>query len=169
MALHSSISIVHSGIHIFLYIQGFATHMVNGREVMYGAVFLIASAGNFFIYNSKPYMPEMDLIKGASAYIQQYDGDKPSDAIVFAKQTLDIAARKNPDIKGISDLEKEISLINLDQGNTANPVIYKPVLKSVGDKMELIADKNPRQEWDLYFSFFAAGMGFAILSGSIRR
>jgi hypothetical protein len=115
--------------------------MVKKLELAAGILFGVGSALRFTFYFSKPNMPEMDLLRCASAYVQQYDGQNPREALDYAQRTLQVVAQENPEI---SELEKELSQVNEEIGTSQNRSIDQPVLESIGEKMEDISDKNSR-------------------------
>ncbi|MEK6858448.1 MAG: hypothetical protein AABX53_00880 [Nanoarchaeota archaeon] len=124
--------------------------MVNRSKLTIGTIFGIASALQFTAYFSKPNIPEMGLLRSASTYIRQYDGQNPREALDYIQRTLQVIAKKNPEIQEISELEKGLSQVNEEIGTSQNRMVYQPVLKSIGDKMRDASEKNSRNSWTLW-------------------
>lgn len=101
---------------------------------------------------------ENDLLSGASAYIEQYEGENPKEVLNYAKQTLEIVAR-NKDIPSeeISKLEQEISTINEEISDS--PEIYKPVLNSTGKKLQDLQSKYSKDNLGHLISAICFGFG----------
>jgi hypothetical protein len=119
--------------------------MVN-MKLIAGIGFAACTGLYFGCYYGKQNAPGMDMLKGTSAYVQQYKGENPSEALNYAKLTLELVGKKNPNLQKITYLEEEIYKINDEIGNSTNPNIYKPVLLNVGNKMKGIVRDNTRYQ-----------------------
>lgn len=141
----------------------------NKLGLIAGTVLLAVSAIKWGYYLGKPNVPEMDLLRGTSAYLQQYSEQNPAEALDYTQRTLEIVARNNPNLQGISDLEKEISQISSDIQRSSNISVYLPILNSAGEKMRTIADLNTRYSPDLWEAIFTGILAIVILDYSYRQ
>src|SRR3989344_4793673 len=133
-------------------------------QLIAGMCFGIASALQFASYYGKPNINEADLLRSTATYIQQYEGQNPREVGDYAQITLRVAAQENPGVPEISKLEKELTSIIEEIGNSQNRSIYRPLLTHLGEKMEHISDENSRSSWTLLagiLSGVASVIGFA--------
>ena len=117
-----------------------------------------ASAVEFWQYFSKPDTFEADALRGASAYVQQYNGAEPNQALDYAQHTLDIVAHDGFHIPELSELEQEISTTREQMGDVTFPPIYQALLEPLGEKMENIADNHRRDLANLFWGLGLLGL-----------
>lgn len=134
-----------------------------------GTILMAASAIKLGCYFGKPNVPEMDLLRGTSAYLQQYSQQNPSEALDYTLRTLEIVGRNNSSIQGISDLEKELSQISSSIGITTQISVHLPALNSAVEKMKNIADKNARNSSNLWEGIFTGLLAITILDYPYRK
>ncbi|MFA5888027.1 MAG: hypothetical protein WC852_04945 [Candidatus Nanoarchaeia archaeon] len=89
---------------------------------------------------------EDDLLNGAAAYVEQYDGDKPADALQYMLQTIDIAEQSNYKMAGLSQLEKSVSGIRDEVvflGDYRNPpTLYPAALEETAKQARDVVMEN---------------------------
>ncbi len=118
----------------------------NKLNLLSSVLFGISSALSFADY-TRLEAYETKLLRGAAAYVQHYDGRNPKEVLGYAKATLNIAGKnKKYQNQSLSDLEKELSEIHEKIEDSSIQGIYKPVLRSVGEKIEGVTDDR---SWNL--------------------
>ena len=128
--------------------------MAKKMELIAGICFGVVSALQFARFFTNPNLPEADMLKTASVYVQTYEGESAKDALDYVEDTFRVAERNPKLSEGVKGLEKELSQISVEIGESTNPMIYKPVLHDFGERMESIADKNKRNPWILWAGIF---------------
>ncbi|MDD4878207.1 MAG: hypothetical protein PHO02_04170 [Candidatus Nanoarchaeia archaeon] len=106
-----------------------------------GITLMIAQPKNQMTY-------EDDLLNGAAAYVEQYDDDKPADALQYLLQTIDVAQESNVNIQGLSQLEKSVSDIRNEVvflGTYRNPpTLYHAALEeTAGQARNVVYENTP--------------------------
>ena len=124
-----------------------------------GIVYGLVSFSSFFGYFGKPVLQEKKALNNVAAYVQSYEGNNPSRALDSLQEELQITSLAHPDMKTFASLEKTVSGVNKDMKNIQNPIIYKPVLKNLGNLTKEAASQNGRSNYDL-----GAGIGLGIAS-----
>ena len=105
-----------------------------------GGICSLASVLLFSNYTTKEAGFEVDLLRGTSAYVQQYQGETPKDALEYAQRTLAIVGRNDAFSEDANKLEKELQKISTQIGEFKTPSVYQPVLKNVGEKIDDVLD-----------------------------
>ena len=103
-------------------------------------VLSFGSLSSYFIF------PNLKDLKKASAYVQNYEGPNPQEALKSLQGELQVVYSR-PSIvplPGIfSDLEKQVSEA-IKTSNIQTPSVYKPILKNLGKASEDAAKENSR-------------------------
>ena len=131
---------------------------MNKFAVFTGTFCATVSALSFVEYFSKPDTFEADALRGASAYVQQYNGAEPNQALDYAQHTVDIVAHDGFHIPELSELEQEISTTREQMGDVTFPPIYQALLEPLGEKMENIADNHRRDLANLFWGLGLLGL-----------
>lgn len=97
-----------------------------------------------YVATRKPIM-ELDLLRGASAYVQQYNGESPKEALEYAQKTLAIAG-KNKSFKPYAEmLEARVAEISSQIGESSTPDVYRPVLRNISAEIAgVVQDEEAR-------------------------
>jgi hypothetical protein len=125
-------------------------------NIVAGGICTLASVLHFSNYATKEAGPEVDLLRGTSAYVQQYQGETPKDALEYAQRTLAIVGRNDAFSEDASKLEKELQEISTQIGESKTPSVYQPVLKNIGEKIDDVLDDKARDKGSLPWG---VGMG----------
>ena len=118
--------------------------------IVVGGFCSLASVINLSNYTIGEAGPEVDLLRGTSAYVQQYQGETPKDALEYAQRTLAIVGRNDAFSEDASKLEKELQEISTQIGEFKTPGVYQPVLKNIGEKIEDVLNDKARSEVHLF-------------------
>lgn len=110
---------------------------------------------------------EQDLLNGAAAYVEQYDGNKPADALQYLLQTID-AAEESGKVQGLSKLEKDVSEI-MDEvvflgGYRNPPTLYHAALEEASEQTKAVVHENTPSKAYIAFSLISWTLG--CLAGS---
>ena len=123
----------------------------------------LASAYGIGSFSAKPNLDhEISILKGASAYLKSYEGDL-TNAFLYTKLSL-AAAKRNPNVKGISDLEKEIDKVEDDIKFSTNKLVYIPVLNNIAARTDDVIEYN-KKEKKKAFSIWYIGTASLVFSG----
>ena len=117
--------------------------------IVVGGFCSLASVINLSNYTIGEAGPEVDLLRGTSAYVQQYQGETPKDALEYAQRTLAIVGRNDAFSEDANKLEKELQKISTQIGEFKTPSVYQPVLKNVGEKIDDVLGDKARSEGSL--------------------
>jgi len=126
--------------------------MAKGMGVSFivaGGIWALASVFNLSNYATKETGPEIDLLRGTSAYVQQYRGETPKEALEYTQRTLAIVGKNDAFSEDASKLEKELQEISTQIGESKTPSVYQPVLKNVGEKINKVLDDKSGNEASL--------------------
>jgi hypothetical protein len=117
--------------------------MVKALNIVAGIGMGALSALNFGLYATNTVTSyESQLLRGTAGYVRQYEGQNPKEALDYAQKTLKLTEQFQPE--KIGALEKELSEISTQIGETPSPNVYKPVLSSVGEKIEDASNKKTK-------------------------
>ncbi|RME53340.1 hypothetical protein D6783_02155 [Candidatus Woesearchaeota archaeon] len=94
--------------------------------------------------------PEVEFLRAASAYLQEYQGETPKEAIDFTLRTLQLVEQNDAFKKDVSALEKELLEIRDQIGESRRPYIFRPVLDNVEEQIERMLKDKARPEEPLY-------------------
>lgn len=128
--------------------------------VLSGA-FGVLSIITFAKYISSPELKNLALIKDEAAYIHEYRGSRPVDAIDHVLASVDQLELSNPsNDTDIQDLETELMQYRLGLEAIDNPRIYNPVLDTLSDQLQEFAAEHNKDE-----SYLSLGMMSLFWSG----
>lgn len=127
-------------------------------NIFAGGICTLASILNFTNYATKESGPEVDLLRGTSAYVQQYDGESPKDVLEYVQRTLAIAGKNESFREGVGKLETQIVEISSQIGDSKTPSVYRPVLKNVGEEMKKVVDEKAQKSGALPWGIGLAGL-----------
>jgi len=138
-------------------------------NIAVGGICTLASVLNFSSYTKKEAGLEVDLLRGTSDYLQQYQGETPKDAFEYAQRTFAIVGRNDAFSKDVNKLERELQEIStqIEESETKTssfyqPIsVYQPILKNIGEKIDGILDDKERSKSHL---LLGGVMGFFALS-----
>jgi hypothetical protein len=133
-------------------------------RIVYGLLagfFGIASYLNFSIYNATPELKNIGLVKNEVAYVQEYSGPSPSQAMDHVLESVGQVELSNPGHeKDILALEDELRYYQSGLEGIGSEVIYAPVLDAVAGKLDTFADDHTKNGQTLAF-----GIGYLTLCG----
>ena len=127
-------------------------------SVVAGLICSLGSISNFTNYATKEKGFEVELLRGSSAYVQQYEGESPKEPLAYLQTTMDIAKRNNAFQERVSELEKEVQEVSTQIGESKSPMVYKPVLKNVGEKVDAIVRAKAVKSYTILFGIGLAGL-----------
>ena len=137
-----------------------------------GGICGLASGLHTFDYVTKEGGYEVDLLRGASAYVQEYDGETPKEPLEYVNNTFNVVRNNQAFKQPISELEIEVSKISEQIGDSTNPSVYKPVLNEVSSKISKVVNDKAGSRgdlpWALWFGTLAlvnVRLGFTNYSG----
>ncbi len=113
------------------------------------------------VYGIGSYLTEPDLhnelkvLEGTSAYLRSYEENDPTKALIYTKLSLE-AVKNNPNVKGISDLEKEVAKVEPDIRTSTNKFVFMPVLEYISTRIDDLEKYNEKRD---KFSFLYAWFG----------
>ena len=116
-----------------------------------GIVCTFASIFNFTNYATKESWPEVDLLRGTSAYLQSYQGETPKDALDYAQRTLAIVRKNEAFGEDAGKLEKELQEISTQIRESKTQSVYQPVLENIGEKIDDVLNDKARSAGSLPF------------------
>jgi len=118
--------------------------MTRKLELYLASTIGIVSALNLVSYFTKPDIPEAEMLKTTSVYVQRYENESVKDTLDYVQSILKVAKRNYELSEDIRRLEKEFSLTSKTIEQSINQTTHKKVLREFGDRMKTIADKNRR-------------------------
>lgn len=105
---------------------------------------------------------EDDLLNGAAAYVEQYDGDKPADALQYLLQTIDVAEESGK-VQRLSQLEKSVSDIRDEVvflgGYRNPPKLYHAALEDTAEQARNVIRENTPSRAPIVLGYIAALSG----------
>ncbi len=115
-----------------------------GISILAGLIGAYTLAG----YMCQPHLESMDVVKGEAAYVEQYNGPKPAEALEHSLETLNIIRESNPNYEeDFQALESEIRQYQGALSGIDNELLYSPVLDDVSSRLETFADEHTKDGW----------------------
>ena len=93
---------------------------------------------------------EAQLLRGTAAYVEKYDGESPKDALGYAQRTLEIVRATNFEQQKVRQLEDEVYEIKAQLDGSISKNVYKPVLESIGKKIEKVGTKKEKANFKVF-------------------
>lgn len=100
-----------------------------------GSLNVAMSTVNMGFYFSRP-ADQIEALEKASAYLQQYEGENPQDALDYAQQRLAVVNKE--EIPRLSELERGITTVRNQVGN--NSIANQRLLDNLGELIEYTAE-----------------------------
>ncbi len=117
-------------------------------------------------YFGTPQLENVKLIKNEAAYVQEYNGKSPAEALEHALESIEAVRISNPDYQeDIMGLEDEIMQYQSALEETDNEIIYPLVLDAASDSMALFAYAHTKSQPALVLGL--ANLGISGLLGTI--
>lgn len=128
-------------------------------SVVAGAICTLGSILHFTDYATKQKGYEVDLLRGSSALVQKYEGSSPKEPLAYLQRTIETVKQNTVFQESVGELEKEVQEVSTQIGESNNPMIYKPVLKNIGDNIDAILKEKAADSGDVTW-----GIGLASLA-----
>lgn len=141
-----------------------AGFIAGGAALLAGTVLMLSQTGK----QGMTY--ETDLLNGAAAYVEQYDGSKPADALQYMLQTIDAVEESKNNVKGLSQLEKNVAEVRDEviylQDYRNPPTLYHAALEeAAGQARAVVRENKPSRAPTIAGAItFSAGVALLALS-----
>ena len=136
--------------------------MVSKSALFNAALWGVVTAGFLGHYYTNTETDETALLRATAEYIDEYDGSTANQALDYIESSVESVA-ENLDVAEVSELEAQIGAVDPQLRGTTS-IIYEPVLESIGDSMDSIANQYGRNSEALACGL-VSGIGFLSFLG----
>ena len=146
--------------------------MTRALALGFAVGFGLASATTIMKYAATPELNNINLLENEAAYIQQYEGPNPADALDHALESINVVKVTNPEYAmQITNLEAELNqskaeiTAHLNSPNYQDLIQVSDEIEEASSKLETFVKENSRDDSRLQRGFYY--LGAAIASGMI--
>lgn len=133
--------------------------MTRAFKASLAAIWGLGAILNFSLYAAKPELNNIDLVKNEAAYVQQYNGPSPTEALDHALESLYVVEVANPDNaqdilamkEGLIQYKSEISTLLSGEVNYQDLGAVSEKMEAASSDLEKFAYDNTRNDAKLVF------------------
>lgn len=128
--------------------------MTRAFKASLAAIWGLGAILNFSLYAAKPELNNIDLVKNEAAYVQQYNGPSPTEALDHALESLYVVEVANPDNaqdilamkEGLIQYKSEISTLLSGEVNYQDLGAVSERMKAASSDLEKFAEDNAKKD-----------------------